>query len=89
MQEARTLPVPRHLRDAHYAGAKRLDHGTGYQYPHDHQEGELTQDYLGVDRIYYVPTDRGREVEIEKYLARFRRLRAQAAGQATAFPQKP
>jgi len=27
--------VPAHLRDAHYAGAKRIGHGKGYQYPHD------------------------------------------------------
>ena len=27
--------VPKPLRDAHYAGAKRLGHGKGYKYPHD------------------------------------------------------
>ena len=27
--------VPKHLRDAHYPGAKRLGHGKGYLYPHD------------------------------------------------------
>ncbi len=27
--------VPVHLRDAHYAGAKRLGHGKGYKYAHD------------------------------------------------------
>ncbi len=26
-------PVPRHLRDAHYPGAKGLGHGAGYAYP--------------------------------------------------------
>ena len=29
-------PVPLHLRDAHYRGARRLGHGKGYSYPHDY-----------------------------------------------------
>ena len=36
-----------HLRDAHYQGAKRLGHGEGYQYAHDHPEHFVAQDYLG------------------------------------------
>src|SRR5699024_12233278 len=27
--------IPTHLRDAHYAGAKDLGHGVGYEYAHD------------------------------------------------------
>jgi putative ATPase len=49
------------LRDGHYAGAKRLGHGEGYQYPHDHAGGVIDQDYLGVDKTYFTPTDRGYE----------------------------
>src|SRR6201982_141752 len=37
--------VPAHLRDAHYAGAKRLGHGDGYVYPHDVPEGIVAQQY--------------------------------------------
>src|SRR5437588_937294 len=34
-EDARSAePVPRHLRDAHYPGAKKLGHGEGYRYPH-------------------------------------------------------
>ena len=33
--------VPKHLRDAHYPGAKRLGHGKGYKYPHDDELGVL------------------------------------------------
>ena len=29
------VQVPAHLKDAHYAGAQSLGHGTGYQSPHD------------------------------------------------------
>src|SRR5437762_3218152 len=35
VRSGRTLPVPEHLRDAHYPGARRLGHGEGYQYAHD------------------------------------------------------
>lgn len=69
VREGRTLPVPKHLRDTHYKGAKRLGHGEGYQYAHDHEGGYVKQDYLGVDKRYYTPTDRGFEAEIARRLA--------------------
>lgn len=64
VREGRTLPVPKHLRDKHYQGAVRLGHGEGYQYAHDHVGAYVKQDYLGVDKTYYTPTDRGYEAEI-------------------------
>ncbi len=36
VKSGRTIPVPEHLRDASYQGAKRLGHGQGYEYAHDH-----------------------------------------------------
>ena len=90
VRSGRTLPVPRHLRDSHYSGAKRLGHGQGYQYPHDHEEAELTQDYLGVDRVYYHPTDHGRERDLAAYLDKFRRLRqAPPKDEGKAAPGQP
>lgn len=68
----RVLPVPRHLRDGHYAGAKRLDQGRGYVYSHDEPEGVAEQDYLGVEREYYRPVPRGHEKELGERLARIR-----------------
>ncbi|MEX1232875.1 MAG: replication-associated recombination protein A [Planctomycetaceae bacterium] len=62
------LPVPVHLQDAHYPGAKRLGHGKGYDYAHNHAEGWVDQDYLGVDRKYYEPVDRGFEAELKRRL---------------------
>lgn len=38
--------VPNHLKDAHYAGAKSLGHGIGYQYPHNAPSGWVQQQYL-------------------------------------------
>lgn len=78
VKQNRTAPVPRHLRDAHYQGAKRLGHGKGYAYAHDAPEGIAAQEYLGVDKTYYVPTDRGYEVQMAAYLARFKRIRDEA-----------
>lgn len=75
VREGRTIPVPKHLRDSHYAGAKRLDHGKNYQYAHDAPDGIASQDYLGVDKTYYIPTDRGHERQMAKYLDRFKQLR--------------
>ena len=59
--------VPNHLRDAHYQGAKSLGHGTGYDYPHDHAEGWVDQQYrpTGLEgRVYYEPSTHGHEREV-------------------------
>ena len=74
--EGRLLPVPIHLRDAHYGGAKRLGHGEDYVYSHDSPDGIAAQDYLGVEREYYRPVDRGFERELAQRLETIRaRLR--------------
>lgn len=66
--DGRTVVVPAHLRDSHYAGAKQLGHGAGYQYPHDHPGGFVQQDYIPVSVKYYHPTDRGHEATIRKIM---------------------
>ena len=78
----RVLPVPTHLRDGHYPGAKRLGHGEGYQYAHDAPEGWVDQDYLGVERTYYQPVDRGFEAELKRRVEE-QRARRQRPGDAT------
>ena len=74
VREGRTLPVPKHLRGTGYRGAKRLGSGEGYRYPHDAEGGIVSQDYLGVDKVYYTPTDRGAEKKIGEYLDKVRRV---------------
>ncbi|WOF21538.1 replication-associated recombination protein A [Microbacterium betulae] len=77
VQAGRMGPVPKHLRDAHYAGAKRLGHGKGYVYPHDHDLGVVAQQYLPdelVGRRYYEPTNHGGEREVSARLERIRRI---------------
>ena len=73
IKNARVLPVPRHLRDGHYSGAKQFGHGEGYKYSHNSSDGIAEQDYLGVERIYYKPVDRGFESELLKRLELIRK----------------
>jgi putative ATPase len=77
VREGRTLPVPRHLRDASYRGAEQFGHGQDYQYSHDHEGGWVDQDYLPEQRRYYEPTDRGYEAVIRARLAEWRSRRRQ------------
>ena len=59
--------VPNHLRDGHYKGAKSLGHGLGYDYPHDHPEGWVDQQYRPAElegRVYYEPSPHGAEAEV-------------------------
>ncbi len=67
------IPVPRHLRDAHYQGAANFGH-VGYLYAHDADGGIVAQDYLGVEKEYYKPTDRGAEVDIGIRLEKIRTI---------------
>jgi putative ATPase len=75
------------LRDAHYSGAKELGHGKGYQYSHRSEDGVAAQDYLGVDREYYHPVNRGFEAELLRRLedirAKLRTAREDASSAST------
>ena len=73
VREGRVQMVPRHLREAHYSGAKQLEHGKGYKYAHHEEDGVSEQDYLGVEVEYYEPVDRGEEAKIKLRLADIRK----------------
>nr|WP_281536048.1 hypothetical protein [Cryobacterium breve] len=77
VRAGKTGRVPKHLRDAHYAGAKRLGHGKGYSYPHDDTLGVVQQQYppdeLKAVR-YYEPTEHGNEREVSARLVKLRRI---------------
>jgi putative ATPase len=72
VRSGRTLAVPEHLRDGHYAGAKKLGHGVGYKYAHDGKDHFVPQDYLGADKIYYEPTEQGVEKKIKERVEKWR-----------------
>jgi putative ATPase len=70
-------PVPPHLRDAHYAGAKKIGHGSSYQYSHNDPRGIVPQQYApdvidGTD--YYKPTRRGGEASYADRVANIRKI---------------
>jgi putative ATPase len=75
VREGRTLPVPAHLRDSHYGGAKAFGHGKGYDTPHDHAGGWVEQEYVPTDAVYYTPTDRGFEATVAERMADIARRR--------------
>ena len=69
--------VPPHLRDGHYAGAKKLGNAQGYRYPHDVPEGVVTQQYPPDDlvgRDYYNPTNRGNERALSDRVPKLRKV---------------
>ena len=82
-REARTVPVPftildqtkRRLTRTGDDGAPLAPGAGAYQYPHDRADGIGTQDYLGVSRTYYRPTNRGLEQAIGEHLERVRATR--------------
>ncbi|MGV8969409.1 MAG: replication-associated recombination protein A [Microbacteriaceae bacterium] len=69
--------VPRPIRDAHYSGAKKLGHGTGYLYPHDSDLGVVSQQYPPNELLgsnYYEPTEHGNERDVAARWAKLRRI---------------
>src|SRR4249919_1313078 len=59
-------PVPKHLRDASYPGAKRLGHGKGYVYPHDRPGHWADQEYRPAryeGTRYYTPSGMGEDTD--------------------------
>jgi len=82
-------PVPRHLRDAHYPGARRLGHGKGYLYPHDDPRGVVTQQYAPDDvsgKEYYRPSGHGAERAIAERVARLRAVVRSGSDPGTVQP---
>jgi putative ATPase len=76
VQNEPTIPVPKYLKDSHYAAAKKMGFGVDYKYPHNFEGGFVAQDYLpaGVRKKYYSPSDRGYEKNISGYLQKLERL---------------
>lgn len=74
IREGRILPVPRRLRDGHAASARERGHGDEYESPHDNAAGIVPQEYLGVDRTYYQPVNRGFESELATRLTEIRAI---------------
>lgn len=55
--------IPDHLKDSHYSGAKELNRGVDYQYPHNFPGGWVKQQYLPnkiKHKIYYEAKETGK-----------------------------
>lgn len=72
VKNTQTSPVPVHLQDSHYRGAKEIGHGDGYLYAHDYHNHYVKQQYLPdglTDVKFYEPTENGYEKQIRERLA--------------------
>ncbi len=75
VEETGNLPIPAHLQDAHYKGAAKLGHGTGYKYAHDYPNHYVEQQYLPYElsgREFYSPTGNGYELKIKDHMKRIK-----------------
>ena len=71
VKTTKTAPVPVHLQDSHYKGAKKLGHGQGYLYAHDFPNHYVKQQYLPdglTEEKFYEPTENGYEKQIKSHL---------------------
>ncbi len=88
VREGRTLPVPVYLKDANVrksaaisvGGARGPGAGQAYEYSHDAPGAVSGQDYLGVEKHYFRPTDRGHEKVMGEALELLRRAREARGG---------
>lgn len=101
VRESRTVLVPPHIKDGNVRKAARMGthdgppRSPGYQYTHE--EGVRSdllgvigqQDYLGVDRQYYQPTDHGSEKLLKQRLDEARRVRQGGRAGGPEVPPGP
>lgn len=84
VKSAGDLPIPVHLQDAHYKGAAKLGHGTGYLYAHDYPNHYVKQQYLPYEldgKEFYRPSGNGYELKIREHMKRIKREAAHDTGQ--------
>ena len=66
-----SLPIPVHLQDRHYSGARELGRGEGYKYAHDYPKHYVAQQYLP-DAVqgstFYEPSENGYEKQIQEHM---------------------
>lgn len=75
VEKTGNLPIPAHLQDAHYKGAAKLGHGTGYLYAHDYPNHYVQQQYLPYEltgKEFYSPSGNGYECKVKEHMKRIR-----------------
>lgn len=76
VEQTGNLPIPAHLQDAHYKGAAKLGHGTGYLYAHNYRNNYVRQQYLPYElngREFYKPSGNGYEVKVKEHMRRIKK----------------
>lgn len=76
VEETGDLPIPPHLKDAHYKSAAKLGSGIGYLYAHDFKNNYVKQQYLPYElsgKEFYKPSQNGYEIKIREHLMRIKR----------------
>ena len=76
VEKTGNLPIPTHLQDAHYKGAAKLGHGTGYLYAHDYPNNYVRQQYLPYEltgKEFYHPSGNGYEIRIKEHMKRIKK----------------
>jgi putative ATPase len=79
IEHTRQEPVPLHLRNAPTKLMKELDYSKGYRYAHDEEGRVADMDCLPDSlkgRIYYQPTQEGREKQLAQRMEEIRRIRS-------------
>ena len=83
VDSGRTLPVPEPLEDQHSPGIRKPGQKSDYKLPHDYPDHFVAQDYLGVDKTFYMPTEQGAEKlvkeRVENWRKQFQEVRKQDA----------
>jgi putative ATPase len=82
--------VPSHLKDSS-RDAEGFGHGEGYLYPHAYREHWVAQQYLPdrlQGRVFYQPSDQGREAEVRAQVARRREAQLAAMLEAEHGPEE-
>lgn len=74
VRKNQNLEIPLHLRNAPTRLMKDLKYGADYKYPHDYPDHFIQENYLPKelkDKVYYRPTDLGREKILRERLISF------------------
>jgi len=77
-KEGQAYPVPPHLKDSHYSGAKQMGYGKDYLYPHKYPSHFVEQEYLPPQlkgKVYYQPSNQGFEQTLQQRLDTWRKLK--------------
>ena len=89
VKKNRSIPFPKNLHDRHCRGLTRAGQKFDYKLPHDYPDHFVAQDYLGVDKTFYQPTEQGAEKlvkeRVENWRKQFKEERKQKASEPVAI----